>query len=63
MPRCRVWLTLEAHPLQPGWRSLDSETIGFRADDTTDAAAMKTDDFLWLPSPGDGDGPSGTLPR
>jgi hypothetical protein len=42
VPRCRVWLTLEAHPLQPGWRSLDSETIGFRADDTTEAAAMKT---------------------
>jgi hypothetical protein len=40
--RCRVWLTLEAHPLQPGWRSLDSETIGFRVDDTTEAAAMKT---------------------
>jgi hypothetical protein len=31
-----------AHPLQPGWRSLDSETIGFRMDDTTEAAAMKT---------------------
>jgi hypothetical protein len=29
-------------PLQPGWRSLDSETIGFRLDDTTEAAAMKT---------------------
>jgi uncharacterized coiled-coil protein SlyX len=42
VPRCRVWLTLEAHPLQPGWRSLDSETIGFRTDDTTEAAAMKT---------------------
>jgi hypothetical protein len=42
VPRCRVWLTLEAHPLQPGWRSLDSETIEFRADDTTEAAAMKT---------------------
>jgi hypothetical protein len=42
VPRCRVSLTLEAHPLQPGWRSLDSETIGFRTDDTTEAAAMKT---------------------
>jgi hypothetical protein len=42
VPRCRVWLTLEAHPLQSGWRSLDSETIGFRTDDTTEAAAMKT---------------------
>jgi hypothetical protein len=42
VPRCQVWLTLEAHPLQPGWRSLDSETIGFRSDDTTKAAAMKT---------------------
>jgi hypothetical protein len=42
VPRCRVWLTLEAHPLQPGWHSLDSETIGFRANDTTEAAAMKT---------------------
>jgi hypothetical protein len=42
VPRCQVWLTLEAHPLQPGWRSLDSETIGFRSDDTTEATAMKT---------------------
>jgi uncharacterized coiled-coil protein SlyX len=42
VPCCRVWLTLEAHPLQPGWRSLDFETIGFRTDDTTEAAAMKT---------------------
>jgi hypothetical protein len=42
VPRCRVWLTLEAHPLQPGWRSLDSKTIGFRMDDTTEVAAMKT---------------------
>jgi hypothetical protein len=42
VPRCRVWLTLEAHPLQPGWHSLDSETIGFRTDDTTEAAVMKT---------------------
>jgi hypothetical protein len=42
VPRCRVWLTLEAHPLQPVWRSLDSETIGFRSDDTTEAASMKT---------------------
>jgi hypothetical protein len=41
VPRCRVWLTMEAHPLQPGWRSLDSKTIGFRADDITEAAAMK----------------------
>jgi hypothetical protein len=40
VPCCRVWLTLEANPLQPGWRSLDSETIGFRADDTIEAAAM-----------------------
>jgi hypothetical protein len=63
VPRCRVWLTLEAHPLQPGWRSLDSETIGLKTDDTVEAAAMKTpDDFLWLPSPGDGDAPLGTLP-
>jgi hypothetical protein len=42
VPRCRVWLTLEAHPLQPGWRSLDSETIGLRTDDTVEAAVMKT---------------------
>jgi hypothetical protein len=28
--------------LQPGWRSFDSETIGFRANDTTEAAAMNT---------------------
>jgi hypothetical protein len=42
VPRCRVCLTLEAHPLQLCWRSLDSEMIGFRMDDTTEAAAMKT---------------------
>jgi hypothetical protein len=42
VPRCRVWLTLEAHPLQLGWRYLDSETIGFRTDDTIEAVAMKT---------------------
>jgi hypothetical protein len=42
VPRCRVWLTLEAHPLQPGWHSLDSETIGFRTYDTIEAAAMRT---------------------
>jgi hypothetical protein len=42
VPRCRVWLTLDAHPLQLGWPSLDFETIGFRADDTTEATAMKT---------------------
>jgi hypothetical protein len=33
---------LEAHPLQLGWRYLDSETIGFRTDDTTKVASMKT---------------------
>jgi hypothetical protein len=41
VPCCRVWLTLESHPLRPGWRSLDSKTVGFRADDTTEAAALK----------------------
>jgi hypothetical protein len=42
VPRCRVWLTLEAHPLQSGWCSLDSETIGFRTNDTTEATTMRT---------------------
>jgi hypothetical protein len=42
VPRCRVRLTLEAHPLQQGWRSLNSETIGFRTDDATEVVAMKT---------------------
>jgi hypothetical protein len=52
VPCCQVWLTLEAHPLQPGWRSLDSETIGFRTDDTTEAVAMKTlTTFLWRNRP------------
>jgi hypothetical protein len=41
VPRCRVWLTLESHPLQHGWCSLDSKTVGFRADDTTEAIALK----------------------
>jgi hypothetical protein len=42
VPRCKVWLVLEPHPLQPEWRSLDSETLGFRAHDTTEAVAMHT---------------------
>ena len=29
VPRCKVWLALEPHPLQLGWRSLDSEALGF----------------------------------
>lgn len=40
MPRCRVWLTLEPQPLQSGWRSMDSETIRFRANITKEAAAL-----------------------
>jgi hypothetical protein len=39
--RCRVWLTLESHPLQSSWRSLDPETVGFKADDTTGATVLK----------------------
>jgi hypothetical protein len=41
VPCYRVWLTLESHPLQPGWHSLDSKTVGFRADDTTEATTLK----------------------
>jgi hypothetical protein len=41
VPRCRVWLTLESHPLQREWCSLDSETIRFRADGTTEATTLK----------------------
>jgi hypothetical protein len=33
VPRCRVRMTLEPHSLQPGWRSLDSESFGYRAED------------------------------
>jgi hypothetical protein len=33
-------MTLEPHPLQPGWRSLDSESFGFRADDTIEATTL-----------------------
>jgi hypothetical protein len=39
---CWVWLTREAHPLQPGWRSLHFETIRFRAENSTEAATLKT---------------------
>jgi hypothetical protein len=28
VPRCRVRMTLEPHPLQPGWHSLDFESFG-----------------------------------
>lgn len=41
VPHCRVQLALEPHPLHPGWRSLDTETIMFRANDMFEAAAME----------------------
>jgi hypothetical protein len=37
-----VRMTLEPHPLQPGWRSLDSESFGFRVDDTIEATTLLT---------------------
>jgi hypothetical protein len=40
VPRCRVRMTLEPHPLQLGWRSLDSESFGYRAEDTMEAIAL-----------------------
>jgi uncharacterized coiled-coil protein SlyX len=40
VPRCRVRMTLEPHPLQPGWRSLDSESFRYRAEDTIEAIAL-----------------------
>jgi hypothetical protein len=40
VPRCRVRMTLEPHPLQPGWRSLDSESFGYRAEDIIEAIAL-----------------------
>jgi hypothetical protein len=33
-------MTLEPHPLQPGWRLLDSESFGYRAEDTIEAIAL-----------------------
>jgi hypothetical protein len=40
VPRCSVGMTLEPHPLQPGWRSLDSESFGYWAEDTIEAIAL-----------------------
>jgi hypothetical protein len=40
VPRCRVRMTLEPHPLQPGWCSLDSESFEFRAEDTVESTAL-----------------------
>jgi hypothetical protein len=40
VPRCRVRMTLEPHPLQPGRRLLDSESFGYRAEDTIEAIAL-----------------------
>jgi hypothetical protein len=40
VPRCRVRMTLRPHPLQPGWRSLDSKSFGFRTDDTIAATTL-----------------------
>jgi hypothetical protein len=31
---------LEPHPLQPGWCSLDSESFGYRAEDTIEVIAL-----------------------
>jgi hypothetical protein len=33
-------MTLEPHPLQPSWRSLDSESFSFRAEDTIESTAL-----------------------
>jgi hypothetical protein len=33
-------MTLEPHPLQPGSLSLDSESFGYRAEDTTEAIGL-----------------------
>jgi outer membrane murein-binding lipoprotein Lpp len=33
-------MTLEPHPLQPGWCSLDSESFGFRAKDIVESTAL-----------------------
>jgi hypothetical protein len=41
VPRCRVRMTLEPHPLQPGWHSLDSESFGYRAEDTMEAISLQ----------------------
>jgi hypothetical protein len=40
VPHCRVRMTLEPHPLQPGWHSLDSESFSFWVDDTIESMAM-----------------------
>jgi hypothetical protein len=40
VPRCRVRMTLEPHPLQPGWCSLDFESFGYRAEDTIEEIAL-----------------------
>jgi hypothetical protein len=40
VPHCRVRMTLEPHPLQPGWRSLDFESFGYRAEDTVEVIAL-----------------------
>jgi hypothetical protein len=49
VPHCRVRMTLEPHPLQPGWRSLDSESFGYRAKDTIEAIALtRADHLLWF---------------
>ncbi len=37
-------MTLEPHPLQPGWRLLDSESFGYRAEDTIEAIALGSSD-------------------
>jgi hypothetical protein len=45
VPRCRVRMTLEPHPLQPGWRSLDSESLSTHPIGLF--PAEKEDDPMW----------------
>jgi uncharacterized coiled-coil protein SlyX len=40
LPHYRVRMTLEPHPLQPGWHSLDFESFEYRAEDTIEAIAL-----------------------
>jgi hypothetical protein len=59
VPRFRVWLTLEAHPLQPGWRSLDYRVQGGRHH--RGRSTEDPNNLLWVSSLGDGNAPTRTL--
>jgi hypothetical protein len=63
VPRCRVRMTLEPHPLQPGWRSLDSVFWFQSRRHYRGHSSARVDNLLWISPLGDVDPPHWLVPR